>query len=101
MWFRKLPRRSLINSVQLAEVSSRSGAFGKSGIIYGQTISHVRIIEPKHGLSVTANNEQNSVSAVLLHQPGISTDCTFKTGGHLIFNGQLYEIVGVKPIYEL
>lgn len=101
MRFRKIPRRSLINTVQLAEVSSRSGAFGKGEITYGQTVSRVRVIEPKDGLSVTSDNEQNSVSAVLLHQPGVSTDCTFRVGGHLFFNGQLYKIVGVKPIYEL
>ena len=102
MRFKKIPKSWLIHSVQLADVAPvKPGAFGKSKVTEGQIIEHVRVIEPKHALSITANNEQSSVSAVLIHQPGISTDCTFKIGEQLIFSGQLYEIVGVKPMYEL
>ena len=101
MRFRKIPRRWLIHSVQIVEKTTNLGAFGRSNVSEGQVIDKVRVIDPKTELSVTANNEQRSVNAILLHQPGVSTDCTFEVGKHLKFNGRLYEIVEVNPIYEL
>lgn len=101
MRFRKIPRSWLIHSVKLADVHTELGAFGDSDVTEGQTVDHVRIIKPKHALTVTANNEQSSVSAILIHQPDVSTDHTFRVGEHIYFGEQLCEVVGVNPMYEL
>lgn len=101
MRFKRIPKRWLIHSVTLTEKKSEDGAFGNVTVTDGITVSHVRVINPRSGLNVSGDNEQRTVDAILLHQPGVSDDCTFDIGGHVRFAGQLYEIVGVDPIYEL
>lgn len=100
MFIRKIPRRFLMHSVRLAEVETESGAFGGKKITEGELIERVRIIAPKREITVTHEDENFSVSAILLHQPGTSTDCTFEVGKYLRWNGQLYEIAGIEEQYE-
>ncbi|MGN0619089.1 MAG: putative minor capsid protein [Ruminiclostridium sp.] len=101
MRVRKIPKRCLIHSVRLAEVTTESGAFGGINVTEGAEIRNVRVVNPRTSITVSGINEERSVDAIIIHQPGISTDCTFTVGGYIIFGGQLYEIVEVTGCDEL
>lgn len=102
MRFRKIPRRCLIHTVKLAEVEGDIGAFGgEAKITETAEIKHVRFTELKNTVSVSGDNIQYSVNAVLIHQPGISDDCEFKTGSFIIFKERLYRIEEVCDFDEL
>lgn len=96
MYVKKIPRRFLIHTVTLEKADTESGAFSKTTFSEVGTVERVRIIRPNQKITVTRDNEDYTVSAVLLHQPGISTPCTFEVGGYLIFQGQRYQIVSVE-----
>ena len=100
MFVKKIPRRFLIHSVNLADVETLSGAFSDTKVIKGDCIKHVRLLTLNQQVKVTRNNENFEVNAVLIHQHGISTACEFTAGGHILFEEQLYEIVSIDKIYE-
>lgn len=101
MRFKKIPRRCLIHTVILAHEISGTGAFGKPEVVEKGTVRRVRFSELRSAVNVSGTNEEYSVSAVLIHQPGISDDCTFTVGEYIIFRGQLYRIVEVTGYDEL
>lgn len=96
MYVKKIPRRFLIHTVTLETADTENGAFGKTAFKEVGTVERVRIIRPTQKITVTRDNEDYTVSAVLLHQPGISTPCAFEVGGYLIFQGRRYQIVSVE-----
>ena len=102
MRFKKIPRRCLIHTVKLAKAESEIGAFGDDPeITVLAEIKRVRFIEFKTAVSVSGTNEQYSLNAVLIHQPGISTECEFKVGEYIIFGTRLYRIAEVSRYDEL
>lgn len=96
MYVKKIPRRFLIHTVTLETASNEGGAFGKTTFSDVGTVERVRIIRPNQKITVTRDNEDYTVSAVLLHQPGISTPCTFEVGGYLTWQERRYQIVSVE-----
>ncbi len=100
MYVKKIPRSFLIHTVTLETASTENGAFGRTMFTETGTVKRVRIIRPNRKITVTKDNEDYGVSAVLLHQPGISTPCAFEVGGYLIFQGRRYQIVSVEEQYE-
>lgn len=100
MLFKTIPKRWLIHTVVSAAVTTAVGAFGGDTVTEGQTIGNVRIIGLKRDVTVTKDDIEYSVNAVLLHQPGISTDFTYTEGEHLLFRGKLYRIMAVEEMFE-
>lgn len=100
MFVKKIPKRFLIHSVTLLDVEIGEGAFGERTVKEKQTIRNVRVIQPSRKITVSKENEDYTVSAVLLHQAGISTPAVFKVGGFLRWQGQDYEITAVEEQYE-
>ncbi len=100
MFVRKIPKRFLIHSVTLLEAEVSEGAFGGRTMRAKQTIRNVRVISPSRKITVSRDNEDCTVSAVLLHQPGISTPAAFELGGFVRWQNRDYEIVAIDEQYE-
>ncbi|MCM1336024.1 MAG: putative minor capsid protein [Bacteroides sp.] len=100
MFIKKIPRSFLIHTVTLEKASAGGGAFGKTAFSETETVKNVRIVRPTQRITVTRDNEDLGVSAILLHQPGISSPCTFEVGGYLTWQGRRYQIVSVEEQYE-
>lgn len=100
MFAKKIPAAFLIHSITLAEVTTAAGAFGGRTVTNGKKINRVRLVTPKHKITVSRSDEDYSVSAVMLWQPGSSTECELKVGGYIKHDGVLYEIAAVENHYE-
>lgn len=100
MFVKRIPRRFLIHTVTIETSGTEGGAFGKTTFSAKGTVERVRLIQPKQKLTVTRDNEDFTVSAVLLHQPGISTPCIFEVGDFVTWQGRRYQIIGVDEQYE-
>ena len=100
MFVRKIPRRFLIHTVNLAEVETAAGAFGGITVTKGAEIKNVRLISTKSEINISRDNEQYKISDILIYQPDVSTPCTFQAGGHILRGEKLYKIAEVKELYE-
>ena len=100
MFVKKIPKRFLIHSVMLLEAEAGEGAFGGVILRAKQTIRNVRIISPSRKITVSRDNEDCTVSAMLLHQPGISTPAVFELGEFVRWQNRDYEIVAIDEQYE-